>query len=225
MVLAARNDAAPEARSALAFLCEQYWYPLYAYVRCRGRPPDQAQDLIQEFFTRLLEKHYLNAVDQSKGRFRSFLLVAFKHFLSNEADRARAQKRGGTKRIVSIDRAAAESRFAVEPAHGMTPERLFERRWALTLLDEAMSLLRKEFEDAGKQHIFEHFKNFLVNRPGESDYRQAARKLGMTEGAMKVAMHRFRRRYRDSLRQCVANTLSDPALVVEEIRDLFVALG
>jgi RNA polymerase sigma-70 factor (ECF subfamily) len=181
--------------------------------------------LIQEFFTRLLEKHYLKAVDQSKGKFRSFLLVAFQHFLSNEADRARAQKRGGAKRMVSIDGATAESRFSVEPAHRMTPERLFEQRWALTLLDEAMSLLRKQFEDAGKRPLFECFKNFLVDRPGESDYRQAARELGMTEGAMKVAMHRFRRRYRDSLRQCVANTVSDPALVDEEIRDLFVALG
>jgi RNA polymerase sigma-70 factor (ECF subfamily) len=222
MVLAARD---PGARSALASLCEQYWYPLYAYVRYRGRPPDQAQDLTQEFFTRLLEKHYLKAIDQSKGKFRSFLLAAFQHFLSNEADRVRAQKRGGAKRIISIDGTAAEKRFSVEPAHRLTPEKLFDQRWALTLLDQAMTVLRKEFEDAGKQSFFDRFKSFLVERPGESGYRKAARELGISEGAMKVAMHRFRRRYRDLLRQCVANTVDDPALVDDEIRDLFVALG
>jgi RNA polymerase sigma-70 factor (ECF subfamily) len=206
-------------------LCEQYWYPLYAYVRRRGRPPDQAQDLTQEFFTRLLERQYLKAIDQSKGKFRSFLLAAFQHFLSNEADRARAQKRGGTKRIISIDGKVAESRFAVELAHQLTPERLFEQRWAVAVLEQAMAVLRKEFEDAGKRQLFDHFKNLLVDSPGQSGYCEAAQELGMSEGAMKVAVHRFRRRYRESLRQCVANTVGNPALVDEEIHDLFVALG
>ena len=155
LVLAARDRTAPEARLALQELCEAYWYPLYAFVRRHGHPPEEAQDLTQEFFVRLLEKDFLALADQSRGKFRSFLMAACKHFLANERDRAQALKRGGGRELLPIDARAGESRYAAEPTHDLTAERLFERRWALMLLHHVLGRLRDEFRQAGKGEQFE----------------------------------------------------------------------
>jgi RNA polymerase sigma-70 factor (ECF subfamily) len=222
LVLAARDRASPQSRQALAELCAAYWYPLYAYVRRRGHDADQAQDLTQEFFARLLEKDYLRVVDRAKGKFRSFLLAALQHFLSNEYDRARARKRGGG-RVLSIDYLAAEDRYRLEPAHTLTPEKLFERRWALTLLDQVLVRLSAEWRD--KQNVFARLKVFLTGEEGAARYGQIAAELEMSEGAIKVAIHRLRKRYRELLRQEIERTLEAPDGTDDEIRELFAALG
>jgi RNA polymerase sigma-70 factor (ECF subfamily) len=224
LVLAARDRAAPEAGQALAELCRLYWYPLYAYVRGRGHPHDRAQDLTQEFFARLLEKDALAAVEQDKGRFRSFLLAACRHFLANQHDHDQAQKRGGGRQALSIDFRDADGRYTHEPAHGETPERLFERRWALALLDQVLTRLRGDYEASGKGRLFEGLKGRLTGDAGASHARAAA-ELGLSEGAVKVAVHRLRKRYRELLREEIAQTLDDPGQVEDEIRALFAALG
>ncbi len=225
LVVAARDRAAPEARDALAALCGLYWYPLYAFVRRQGHPADQAQDLTQGFFARLLEPDFFKAVDRSRGKFRSFLLAACKHYLANERDRARAVKRGGGRPVLSLDFAGADQRYHHEPAHQLTPERLFERRWALTLLDQVLTRLRQEFDEAGKAAVFQTLKGVLTGESGKVPYHDLAARLALSEGAVKVAVHRLRRRYRELLREEIARTLDDPGLVEEEIRDLFAALG
>jgi RNA polymerase sigma-70 factor (ECF subfamily) len=225
VIVAAREGDALQARAALAALCRTYWYPLYAYIRRQGYSWDQAQDLTQEFFTRLLEKDMLRLVDRTKGKFRSFLIAACKHFLANERDRAQALRRGGGQVFVPIDGHAAESRFQAEPAHGQTPEKIFERRWALTLLDQVLTRLRAEFARADKGRLFDALKGYLLKETSEGGYAQAALTLGMTEGAVKVAVHRLRRRYRELLREEIGHTVQDSALIEEEIRDLFHALG
>jgi RNA polymerase sigma-70 factor (ECF subfamily) len=227
LVLAARDRAAPEAHDALAALARTYWYPLYAFIRRQGHPADQAQDLTQEFFTRLLEKDALGRVDQSRGRFRSFLLAACKNFLANEHDRARAQKRGGGRTFVSIDFRDAESQYSLEPTHNLTAERLFERRWALALLHDVLYRLREEFAARGKEQLFEGLRHHLVADSASTPYARSAAALGMTEGAFKVAVHRLRQRYRELLREAIAQTLETdaPEDVEEEIRQLFQALG
>jgi RNA polymerase sigma-70 factor (ECF subfamily) len=208
---------------ALALLCQAYWYPLYAYVRRRGHRPDEAQDLTQEFFTRLLEKDWLAAVDPERGRFRSFLLAAMGHFLANEWHRARTRRRGGDRTFVSFDLAAAEGRFEKEVATEASAERLFERRWALTLLERAMERLRLDEEAAGSGARFERLKQFLG---GDGDsYRAVAGELGTTEGAVKVAVHRLRKRYRELVRREVAQTVTDPSSLEDELRELMSALG
>jgi RNA polymerase sigma-70 factor (ECF subfamily) len=223
MVRAAGDSSGPEARDALASLCTAYWYPLYAFVRRQGHGPEQAQDLTQGFFARLLEKNDLASADQTRGRFRSFLLAACKHFLSNERDREHALKRGGGRVPLSIDRTAAEGCYGREPSHDETPERLFERRWALTLLEQVLARLRGEYETAGKGRLFERLKGHLTG--GGEAHAQAAAELRMSEGAVKVAVHRLRQRYRDLLRDEIAQTLTDPAEVEDEVRALFAALG
>jgi RNA polymerase sigma-70 factor (ECF subfamily) len=226
IVAAARDRATPEARDALAALCSTYWYPLYAYIRRQGHTADQAQDLTQEFFARLLEKDFLGAVDPAKGKFRSFLLACCKHFLANERDRARALKRGGGRDPVSMDFEAAETRFSRESAHTLPPDKLFERRWALALLDQVLTRLRQEFHQAGKDLLFERLKAFLAGTSKSSaSYPRVAEELGMSEGALKVAVHRLRRRYRELLREEIARTLDDPDQVDAEICDLFAILG
>jgi RNA polymerase sigma-70 factor (ECF subfamily) len=215
--------AAPQSQEALASLCAAYWYPLYAYVRRRGHAPEEAQDLTQEFFTRLLEKDYLRVVDRAKGRFRSFLLTACQHFLSNERDRARAQKRGGDRLHVPLI-PDAEVRYAREPAHTLTPEKLFERRWALTLLDQVLIRLREEWQRAGKAPLFEALKTCLTGEKSAVPYAEVAAEQGMTEGAVKVAVHRLRRRYRELLRKAIERTVDEPSQVEEELRELFAAL-
>jgi RNA polymerase sigma-70 factor (ECF subfamily) len=202
-----------------------YWYPLYAYVRSRGHSHDRAQDLTQEFFATLLEKDGLAAVEQGKGRFRSFLLAACQHFLANQHDREQAQKRGGGRQFVPIDFQGAEGRYRHEPAHGETPERLFERRWALALLERVLARLRAEYEASGRGRLFERLKARLTGGDAGVPHAEAAEELGLSEGAVKVAVHRMRKRYRELLREEIAQTLDDPGQVEDEIRSLFAALG
>ena len=223
MVVAAGDRQRKEARSALVSLCETYWYPLYAYLRRRGYPPDQAQDLTQEFFIRLLEGRYLDRADPEKGRFRSFLLVSLKFFVADEEDRLRARKRGGGM-LVPMELSSGEERYQREPAHGETPERIFERRWALSMLDRVLEELRKEFILHGRLEHFERLKVFLL---GQSDapYAALAREMNMSEGALKVAVHRLRKRYRDLFRLEIADTVADPAEVESELRFLAAVLS
>jgi RNA polymerase sigma-70 factor (ECF subfamily) len=224
VVVAAGRHSSPQAREALATLCRTYWYPLYVFVRRQGFSAEESQDLTQEFFARLLEKDFLAVVDREKGRFRSFLLAACKHFLSNERDKARAKKRGGDRELISFDVGQAESRYRLEPAHDLTPEKLYERRWAMTLLDQVLALLKNESVQAGKADQFAHLKAFLTGHKGETSYQEVAEKLGMTLGAAKVAAHRLRKRYRELLHEEIAKTTSDTDSIEDEIRELFRAL-
>jgi RNA polymerase sigma-70 factor (ECF subfamily) len=225
LVAAARDPDAPAARDALAALCNAYWYPLYAFIRRRGYHGDEAQDLTQEFFARLLEQDFLRTVDRGKGKFRSFLLAACQHFLANERDRARAAKRGGGRPCLSLDFAAAESRYHHDPVAGDTPEKLFERRWALTVLDQVLGRLRDEFHQAGKGPLFEAVKGSLTGEKNAAPLARLGEELGMSGGAVKVAVHRLRKRYRELLREEIARTLDGEGQIDEEIRDLFAALG
>ena len=222
MVVAAGDPNRKEARSALVALCENYWYPLYAYLRRRGYPPDQAQDLTQEFFMRVLEGRYLNRADPEKGRFRSFILSSLKFFVADEEDRQRARKRGGGL-PVPLEFSSGEERYQREPAHDETPERIFERRWALSVLDRVVEKLRAEFVHHGRPEHFERLKVFLL---GHSDAPHAAlaREMKTSEGALKVAIHRLRKRYRELFRQEIADTVADPAEVESELRFLAAAL-
>ncbi|MGO4884358.1 MAG: RNA polymerase sigma factor [Bryobacteraceae bacterium] len=223
LVVAAGDPQRKEARSALVFLCENYWYPLYAYLRRRGYPADQAQDLTQDFFMRLLEGRYLDRADPEKGRFRSFLLTSLKFFVADEADRHRAHKRGGGV-LVPLGFSSGEERYQREPAHDETPERIFERRWALSMLDRVVERLRNEFVQHGRPEHFERLKVFLL---GQSDapYAGLAREMNTSEGALKVAIHRLRKRYRDLFRQEIADTVADPAAVESELRYLAAVLS
>jgi RNA polymerase sigma-70 factor (ECF subfamily) len=226
LIAAAVDRNSPQATEALAALCQTYWYPLYAFIRRQGFPWDRAQDLTQEFFARLLEHDTLERVHREKGRFRSFLMAACRHFLANERDRSKAQKHGGGRMFVSIDFQTAESRYGLEPADTLTPEMIFERRWALTLLDHVLARLKQEFQQTNKGMVFERLKSFLLmEKTTEDRYGHAARELDMTEGAVKVAVHRLRRRYRELLREEIGRTVNDPGQVDEEIRNLFLALG
>ncbi|MBZ5626494.1 MAG: sigma-70 family RNA polymerase sigma factor [Acidobacteriia bacterium] len=222
LVVAAGDPHRKEARSALASLCEGYWYPLYAYVRRRGYAADQAQDLTQEFFIRVLEGRYLDRADPEKGRFRAFLLTSMKFFLADEADRNRAQKRGGGT-VLSLEFSSGEDRYQREPAHDETPEWVFERRWALSVLDRVVEKLRNEFVHHGRPEHFERLKVFLL---GQSDapYAALAREMSTSEGALKVAIHRLRKRYRELFRQEIADTVADPGEVESELRFLAAAL-
>lgn len=225
VVLGAGSNDTVQARDALARLCQTYWPPLYAYVRRLGRSPHDAQDLTQEFFALLLEKNYLADVDASRGRFRSFLLASFKHFLVNEWRRARAQKRGGGQIPISIDAAFAETSCRFEPADPSNAEKIFERRWALTLLDRVLRRLREEFVRDGKERLFEQLKPTLTEASRTVRYAEIAARLGTSEGAMKVAVHRLRQRYRELLRAEIAETVSGPDEVEDELRNLFAALS
>jgi RNA polymerase sigma-70 factor (ECF subfamily) len=225
LIVAAKDDDALQARAALGELCRVYWYPIYVFVRRQGFDSEQAQDLTQEFFTRFLERDFLAAVDRNQGRFRSFLLVCCKHFLANERDRQRAQKRGGDRHHVPIDTTLAESRYGMELAHSQTADKLFERRWVCALLEQVLSRLRREFEDAGKAQHFELLKGFLTGGSGGASQAEVAQELHMNVGAVKVAAHRLRRRYRELLREEIGRTVGDPAQVEDEIRDLFAALS
>jgi len=224
-VLRARNAGGRGSEEALAALCRTYWYPLYAYVRRRGHSPDQAQDLTQEFFCRLLERDFLSGVSRDKGRFRSFLLASCEHFLSNQREAMAALKRGQGREKLLLDVQDAEGRYLLEPGHSLTPERLFERRWALTLLEESVAQLRDECERAGKGPLFAALRPFLTGDGQPESYRRTAEALGMSEGALKVAVHRLRRRYRERLRAEIARTVGDPGSVEDEIRHLFSVLG
>jgi len=223
LVVAAANPDRTEARSALVSLCEKYWYPLYAYLRRRGYPADQAQDLTQEFFVRVLEGRYLDRADPDTGRFRSFLMSSLKFFVADEEDRNRAHKRGGGA-LVPLEFSSGEERYQREPAHDETPERIFERGWALSVLEGVVERLRSEFVQHGRPEHFERLKVFLL---GQSDapYASLAREMNTSEGALKVAIHRLRKRYRELFRQEIADTVVDPVDVESELRHLASVLA
>ena len=224
VVSAGRNDT-PHAREALEKLCRSYWFPIYAFVRRQGHGPHDAQDLTQEFFARLLEKKQLAGADPARGRFRSFLLASLKHFLANEWDKANAQKRGGGQVLIPIDAATAETSCGFEPADNLTADIIFERRWALTLLEHVLGRLRAEYVRDGKENLFEQLKPTLTEASRTVAYSEIATRLGTTEGAVKVAVHRLRQRYRELLRAEIADTVANPGEVDDEIRNLFTALA
>ena len=224
VVLAAGRTSGPEAQAALERLCRTYWYPLYAHVRRRGHSPPDAQDLTQEFFARLLAKGFLDRVAADKGKFRSFLLAAMNHFLANEWDRMKAEKRGGGKVLISLDERTAEQTYLLEPASDPAPELSFDKRWAATLLEQAFASLREEYVGAKKERIFECLKTFLAAEAGSGDYVIAGESLGMSTNAVAVAVHRLRERYRELVRAEIANTVASPDEIDEEMRYLFKVL-
>ena len=225
LVLAAGRDSSARSRAALATLCEQYWYPAYVVVRRQGYSADDAGDLTQEFFTRVLEKSYFQQVDPARGRFRSFLLACLRHFLSNERDRAQSLKRGGKHPPLPLEIETAEGRYQIEPRDDLTPEKVFDRRWALTLLDRVLNQLRDEQVAAGKAAAFDALKGFLTGDADAPPYRSVARRLKMSEGAVKVAVHRLRRRFRDLLTDEIAQTVLEPADIDSEIQYLLEAVA
>lgn len=224
LVLRAGNFNGEQAGEALAALCQRYWLPLYVFVRHRVSDLHEAQDLTQEFFARLLEKNVLADASPMRGRFRAFLLTAFKNFLANEWDRTQAVKRGGGRERLSLDWEAGESRLSLEPSHDLTPERLFDRQWTLTLLEHVVSLLQGEFESAGKKRQFELLKGTLTGESPESSYSIVAAELGMSEEAARQAAHRLKKRYRELLKDVVAQTVLEPDDLDDEIRQLFESL-
>lgn len=224
---AARTEPTPETRMALETLCEIYWYPLYAYIRRKGTEPGDAQDLTQGFFVHLLEKGGLSVADQSRGRFRSFLLASLNHYMLNQWRYDRAQKRRSSGPILSIDFDDGEQKFRGEPSHNLTPERIFERRWAMTLVQQAVSQLEHEYDSQGKREQFELLKGYLGGGGGEDQapYRILAESMGVSESAIKVSIHRMRKRCRELLRGAIAQTVDGPGEVDEELRELFQIVG
>jgi RNA polymerase sigma-70 factor (ECF subfamily) len=223
-VIAAGQQDTTHVQPALESLCRTYWGPLYAYVRRRGFSVEDAQDLTQAFFERLLERRWLGAADREKGRFRTFLLTAMERFLSHEQERARALKRGGGQPLVPIQLDEAETRYGVDPQDTRTPEQAFEHRWALALLDQVLSRLEGEFQARGQAELFAGLKPCLVGGRAEQPYAELAVKLGMGEAAVKVAVHRLRQRYRELLRAEIAETVASAAEVDAEMRHLFEVL-
>jgi RNA polymerase sigma-70 factor (ECF subfamily) len=225
VVLKAGHTDTPRARDALARLCQTYWYPLYAHVRRRGYSQHDAEDLTQEFFARLLASDFIAQASRERGRFRSFLLTALGHFLADEWDRIRAQKRGGDRQIIPLEVETAETRYRLEPADHLTPEKAYERRWARTLLAHVVGQLRHEYEEGGKAELFDGLKGCLTLARSGVPYAELAGQLNMGEGALRVAVHRLRQRYRELLRAEIANTVADPGEVEEELRHLFSVLA
>jgi RNA polymerase sigma-70 factor (ECF subfamily) len=219
-VLAARDAPTGVSRQALESLCRTYWYPLYAFIRRQGLGPDDACDATQAYFSTLLEKRYLDDCDPAKGRFRVFLMTSARHFLTKEREKARAWKRGGRVDIVSLDGSDGEQRYQLEPADRLTPEEVFERRWALSLLERVLGLVKREASEAGREHEFERLKPFLTGEEPAAQYRQVGEELGMSETAIKTAVHRLRRRFGTLLREAVAETVAEPGDVDDEVRHL-----
>jgi RNA polymerase sigma-70 factor (ECF subfamily) len=219
------GDNATSVRRALETLCRAYWYPLYAYVRRKGHPPDDAADLVQGFFASFLERHAVAAADPDRGRFRAFLLASLDHFTANQWRRDNALKRGGgrTTHSLDVDFGDGERRYATEPAHDLTPDRIYEQRWALTVIDAATSRLRDEYAARGKAPVFDALIGLIGGDRGEA-YAEVAGRLSMTEGAVKVAAHRMRGRLRELLRAAVAETVADESDIDEELRHLFAAV-
>jgi len=224
VVLSAQNLSDANSEQALATLCEQYQDAVYAFIRRRGHGPHDAQDLSQEFFHRFISKEFLSGVDRAKGRFRTFLLTTVQRFLCNEWERSQAQKRGGGTMLLTWDADAAEERFCEEPSHDLTPEKLFDRQWAVALLEKARLDLQSEYERAGKRQVLDVLQAFLVGDADES-YADAAIALSLSEGATRVWVHRIRRRYGELLRKQIAETVDSEAAVDEELRSLYAALG
>jgi RNA polymerase sigma-70 factor (ECF subfamily) len=224
MVLAAGRSSSPKSQSALAELCETYWYPLYAFVRRKGYEAHDAQDLTQGFFALLLERNDVQSVRRERGKFRAFLIASLQHYLANEHDRRNARKRGGGRKLFSLDFAAAENRYSAEPADRRTPEDAYARQWALTLLERVQASLRDELAQQGKAAQWDRLHVFLAGDKATPLYSEAAVALGMTEGAVKTAVHRLRRRFGEQLRREIAETVSDPSAVDGELQELFEAL-
>jgi len=224
VVLAAGLSAAAESERALSLLCRTYWYPLYAFVRRQGHSPEDAEDLTQDFFAHLLEKKMLGVVDQEKGRFRSFLLASLKNFLANDWDRQHAVKRGGSHAVISLDDETAEDRYLREPFHDLTPEKLFEQTWALTVLETVLQQLRKEYTAAGKGHLFEALQDHLIGDESAS-YASAAAELVMKEGSVRMTVLRMRRHFGYLLRREIAHTVENSAELEEELRHLVVSMS
>ena len=224
LVLAAGQHGSPAAEDALARLCSLYWYPVFAFVRRQGYPAGDAQDLTQGFFARLIEKGDLGAADRSRGRFRSFLLASCQHFLANERDRSLTWKRGRGQVPLSIDVVLAEGRYERALSHSETPARLYDRQWSLTLLDSVFDAVRAEYAATGREAIFDRLKDFVTNEEDAGTHADAARALGTSTGAITVAVHRLRKRYREELRRRVADTVGFAQDVEDEIRCLLAAL-
>ena len=219
VVLQAGNADSPDAQAALESLCRTYWYPLYVFVRRKGHSHEAAQDLTQEFFARFLKKNYVGLADQSRGKFRTFLLRSLEHFLINEWKKTQSVIHGGAVKIISWDEHEAEQRYLMERADGDTPDKLYEKRWAMSLLEKVMERLRADFVNE-KSDLFEALKPTVWGEPTDSSYQEIASRLGMAEGAVKVAAHRMRQRYRELLRNEVAQTVATAAEVDEELRYL-----
>lgn len=224
LAAAGKKDLA-RAEQSLEKLCRVYWLPLYTFIRRQGESPHDAQDLTQEFFARLLAKDFLGSVDQTKGRFRSFLLASLKHFLSHQRDRARAQKRGGGQTPLSLDFSDAETSLGLQPADEQTPDKAFEKRWALTLLEQALARLRQEYHERGRQEIFEQLKTTLTEGRSGVAYAELGARLGISEASVKMAVHRLRQRYREVIRAEIAETVAQQSEVEDELREVFRALS
>jgi RNA polymerase sigma factor (sigma-70 family) len=225
LVVAAGRKTDARSAEALASVCETYWFPVYAFIRRQGYQADEGADLTQEFFARVLEKDYLTDADPERGRFRGFLCASIRHFLSNERDRARTLKRGGHQPTISLDVETADGMYRLEPRDDLTPDKLFDRRWALVLLERVLAHLRDDLVSAGKGELFDSLKGFLTGDSAGVSYASVATRLGMTEGAVKVAVHRLRRQFRDTLMQEIADTVADPADIDAEIQYLLKAVS
>ena len=225
VVLAAGRGGSKRSAEALASLCEAYWYPVYAFIRRQGYGADEAKDLTQGFFARVLEKNYFHDADPARGRFRAFLSAAIRHFLSNERDRARALKRGGSQPPISLEIETAEGHYQLEAHDELTPEKLFDHQWAMVLLDRVLARVGETHTAAGKTKVFDHLKGFLTGDSEGVAYGAVGRTLGMSEGAVKVAVHRLRRQFRDVLIEEIAGTVSDPADIDAEIQHLLKAVS
>lgn len=222
--MAAGDDNTSVAQSALASLYQTYWYPLYAYVRRRGRSEDDARDVVQGFFVSLLERRDFGRLSRERGRFRAFLLASMKHFLANDFARRQTLKRGGGADVRTLSVDGAEDRYVREPADPMTPEMLYERRWALTVIDQVLVTLRMEWREHGREPVFDALRECLLGTPPPGGYAEAAARLAMSEGAVKTAVHRLRRRFQTELLRTVTETLSEPDQAHDEIRRLIQAL-
>lgn len=224
VILHAGNEVSAEHASALAQLCQCYWYPIYAFVRRRGFNPHDAQDLTQGFFLNLLERNYLDRADRQLGKFRWFLMGAVKHYLSHEYRKSQAQKRGGGQRCIPLDEIYAEKRFALEPRTDVTPETMFERNWALTVLDRARQQLRDQYAVAGKSDRFEKLEPFLPGGQPTESYAQIGLALGLGEGALRVELHRMKALFRKLVRVEIGHTVSTPTEIDEELQHLITVL-
>jgi len=225
VIAAGADTSSSDADEALATLCETYWFPLYGYLRNRGHGAEDAQDLTQAFFARLLEKHSISQADPARGRFRSFLLASLKHFAANERERSSAGKRGGGIPAISLGVADAEGRYQLEASSNETPERIFDRRWASTLLARALTRLESDTSEGGRRQLFEALRIYLTGDQPELTYAETAARLGMSEGAIKVAVHRLRRKFRDLVRDEIAQTVAAPEDIDDELRHLWSAVG
>jgi len=219
-VLAAGDSASPDSREALEKLCRTYWYPLYAFVRRQGHSSEDAKDLVQGFLLYLLERHVLDKARPELGRFRSFLLGCLKNYLAQQTDRVRAEKRGGNRQFLPLDAAEAESRLRTEPARQVTPETLFDQKWGVTILAQALKSVDADYSRSGQARVFQQLHPFLQGDCARLAYREAAEALGIAEPAVRMAVTRLRRRYRDALRSVVAETVSDPKDIDDELRYL-----